>query len=380
MLRPAPSILSVGSDPISPPPPGHLLPRHRRRRLHAPTPIQAQAIPLVLAGRDLLGIAQTGTGKTAAFALPILQRLAAAPRAARAAARAACLVLTPTRELAAQIAESFRTYGRHLRISRTPSIFGGVGQDPQVRALRARRRRARRHARAGCSTSSSSATLRLDDVEVFVLDEADRMLDMGFIRDVRKIVATLPEQAPDAVLLGHHAAGDRASSPTSMLHDPGAGRGDAGGHRPSRRIDQRVIFVDQADKRALLRAAAARSRRSTARWSSPAPSTAPTASPSSSSRPASAPRPSTATSRRTRASARSTASRPAQSRVLVATDIAARGIDVDGITHVVNFDLPNVPESYVHRIGRTARAGADGHRDLASATPRSARSCATSRS
>jgi ATP-dependent RNA helicase RhlE len=319
-----------------------------------PTPIQAQAIPHLLLGRDLLGIAQTGTGKTAAFALPILQRLAAnrtrpAPRSARV------LVLTPTRELAAQIGDSFRTYGRHLGLKHTV-VFGGVGQQPQVDALI-------RGIDILVATPGRLLDLlnqrhvRLDAVETFVLDEADRMLDMGFIRDVRKIVALLPKRRQTLLFSATmpsdigRLAGEILSDPIRVEVTPSA--------TTVERVEQRVYFVDASQKRALLaeilkdpglarvivftrtKHGANRVTEQLARGGVVAEAIHGNKS-------------QTARQRALEGFRRGRA------RVLVATDIAARGIDIDGVTHVVNFEIPNVPESYVHRIGRTARAGASG--------------------
>ncbi len=326
----------------------------RAENYECPTPIQAQAIPYLLAGRDLLGIAQTGTGKTAAFALPILQHLAAnrvpAPRNSMRA-----LVLTPTRELALQIAESFRTYGRHMGL-RTAVIFGGVSQGPQVDALR-------RGIDILVATPGRLLDLhqqghvRYDGVSVFVLDEADRMLDMGFIRDIRRIVPLLPKARqsllfsatmPDEI---NRLIGTLLKDPVRVEVTPAA--------TTVERIQQRVMFVDAGNKRALLAAllkdgtisralvftrtkhAANRVAEGLAKGGIPAEAIHGNKS----------------QNQRQRALGNF---RDGRARVLVATDIAARGIDIDGITHVINFELPNVPESYVHRIGRTARAGADG--------------------
>ncbi|MDE2229658.1 MAG: DEAD/DEAH box helicase [Alphaproteobacteria bacterium] len=326
----------------------------RAENYETPTPIQAQAIPHLLAGRDLLGIAQTGTGKTAAFALPILQRLAAtrtpAPRNSMHA-----LVLTPTRELALQIADSFRTYGRHMGL-RTAVIFGGVGQGPQVDALR-------RGIDILVATPGRLLDLhqqghvRYDGLSVFVLDEADRMLDMGFIRDIRRIVPLLPKQRqsllfsatmPDEI---NRLIGTLLKDPVRVEVTPSA--------TTVERIDQRVMFVESGNKRALLASllgdkavvralvftrtkhAANRVAEGLAKGGIGAEAIHGNKSQGA----------------RQRALGNF---RDGRTRVLVATDIAARGIDVDGITHVINFELPNVPESYVHRIGRTARAGADG--------------------
>jgi len=330
-----------------------------QRALHAenyerPTPIQAQAIPHLLAGRDLLGIAQTGTGKTAAFALPILQRLAAnrvpAPHKSMRA-----LVLTPTRELALQIADSFRGYGRHLGL-RTAVIFGGVSQGPQVDALR-------RGTDIVVATPGRLLDLhqqghvRFDGVSVFVLDEADRMLDMGFIRDIRRIVPLLPK-ARQSLLFSATMPDEIGRLIGTLLKDPVRVEVTPAATTVER-IDQRVMFVDAGQKRALLASllgdrAIARALVFT-RTKHGANRVAEGLAKSGIR--AEAIHGNKSQSQRQRALGNF---RDGHTRVLVATDIAARGIDIDGITHVINFELPNMPESYVHRIGRTARAGADG--------------------
>ncbi|MFI5023511.1 MAG: DEAD/DEAH box helicase [Alphaproteobacteria bacterium] len=334
-----------------------LEPIHRALRAanyERPTPIQAQAIPHLLAGRDLVGIAQTGTGKTAAFALPILHRLSAqhAP-VGRGFVRA--LVLTPTRELAIQIDESFRTYGRYLSL-RHAVVYGGVNQRPQVAALS-------RGLDILVATPGRLLDLmgqghvRLERLSVFVLDEADRMLDMGFIHDVRKIIATLPKARQSLFFsatmppeIGRLAA-SILSNPARVEVTPAASTVE--------RVEQRVLFVDAARKRALLaeilkdpaitRALVfTRTKHGANRLAEQLEriGVQVEAIHGNKSQPA-----------RQRALE---SFRAGETRVLVATDIAARGIDIDGISHVINYELPNVPESYVHRIGRTARAGADG--------------------
>jgi len=321
-----------------------------------PTPIQAQAIPQLLAGRDLLGIAQTGTGKTAAFALPILQRLAASRGQAGLQRKTArCLVLTPTRELALQIGDSFRAYGRHLGL-RSLVIFGGVGQNPQVAGM-ARGVDILTATPGRLLDLIGQGHLRLDAIETVVLDEADRMLDMGFIHDVKKIVALLPKQR-QTLLFSATMPTAIARLAAGILRDPVRVEVTP----PSTTvelIEQRVAFVERAGKRemlcAMLRDAAlarvlvfTRTRHTANRVAEQLTRAGFSAE---------------AIHGNKSQGARQRALegfRAGQVRVLVATDIAARGIDVDGITHVVNYELPNVPDTYVHRIGRTARAGAAG--------------------
>jgi ATP-dependent RNA helicase RhlE len=318
------------------------------------TPIQQQTIPIVLSRRDVIGIAQTGTGKTAAFALPLLHGLAADPRPA---ARKSCriLVLSPTRELSSQILDSFRTYGRHLRI-RTALAIGGVSMGAQVRSML-----------NGVDVLVATPgrlldlvktnALRLDGVECLVLDEADRMLDMGFIHDIRKIVARLPVRRqtlmfsatmPRAIT---ELAAQMLRDPVKVAVAPVAATAD--------RVEQRIIRVDRPAKPAILvdllrhetidrcliftrtKHGADKVVRNLRHAGIAADAIHGNKS----------------QGQRERVLA---AFRKGEVRTLVATDIAARGIDVDGISHVVNYDMPNVPETYVHRIGRTARAGAEG--------------------
>jgi len=319
-----------------------------------PTPIQAQAIPHVLAGRDLLGIAQTGTGKTAAFALPILQLLSESPRPARFR-EPRVLVVAPTRELAIQIGEAFAVYGKQIRFRQTV-IYGGVGQRPQVQAL-ARGVDVLVATPGRLLDLMNQRHLSLQSVEFLVLDEADRMLDMGFIHDVRKIVAALPRQRqtlffsatmPSAVA---GLAGGILSDPVKVSVTPSA--------TTVERIEQGVYFVRAADKRRLLtevlqdRALSrvivfSRTKHGANRIAEHL---------EKASIGAEAIHGNKSQAARHRALE---AFKSGRVRVMVATDIAARGIDVDGVSHVINFDLPNVPEDYVHRIGRTARAGAAG--------------------
>ena len=320
-----------------------------------PTPIQAQAIPPVLLGRDLLGIAQTGTGKTAAFALPILHRLAANRRPApRGGARV--LVLSPTRELATQIAESFKTYGKHLGFS-VAVIFGGAKYGPQIKALTAGvdilvatpgrliDHLGERHARLG-------------ETEVLVLDEADQMLDLGFLQPIRRIVSHLPKARQNLFFSATmpteigKLAGELLVDPVKVSVTPQA--------TTVERVEQRLIFVEADRKRELLAELFAdpamsraivftRTKRGADRVAK---------SLEAAGVPAASIHGDKSQSQRERALA---AFKQGATRALVATDIAARGIDIDAVSHVVNFELPHVPESYVHRIGRTARAGATGY-------------------
>jgi ATP-dependent RNA helicase RhlE len=319
-----------------------------------PTPIQTDAIPRVREGRDLIGIAQTGTGKTAAFALPILDQLAATPKSLE---KKTCrvLVLSPTRELSGQILDSFRTYGRHLRLT-SALVIGGVSMGNQVRALM-----------GGVDVLVAtpgrlidlvrSNALRLNRVEVLVLDEADRMLDMGFIHDIRTIVAKLPAER-QTLLFSATMPREIVELAATMLRNPAKVAVTPGGSTVER-VAQRIIHTDRAAKPSLLietlkaetvdralvftrtKHGADKVARSLAKGGIAAEAIHGNKS----------------QNRRERVLADFRAGRV---RTLVATDIAARGIDVDGISHVINYDLPNIPESYVHRIGRTARAGATG--------------------
>ncbi|MEO0983810.1 MAG: DEAD/DEAH box helicase [Pseudomonadota bacterium] len=319
-----------------------------------PTPIQVQAIPRLLEGRDLVGIAQTGTGKTAAFALPALDRLARSPRGLpKGGARV--LVLSPTRELASQIADSFRTYGAHLRLT-VNTVFGGVKIGKHLSTMR-----------GGSDVLVATPgrlidlmdrrALRLDDVEVFVLDEADQMMDMGFIHALKKIIPQLPGDRQNLFFSATmpkpiaDLAGSFLNDPVKVSVTPAA--------TTAERVEQRVLFVSGDEK---LKALGALVRRPDVERA--------------------------LVFTRTKhgadkvvrklggygvqaAAIHGNRSQPQREKalkgfragsipVLVATDIAARGIDVPGVSHVFNFELPNVPEAYVHRIGRTARAGAEG--------------------
>ena len=319
-----------------------------------PTPIQAQSIPALLEGRDLLGLAQTGTGKTAAFALPILQMLAA-DRARPGPKEARALVLAPTRELAMQISQSFESYGKTLKL-RQAVIFGGVNQFRQVRAM------------SGGVDILVATPGRLLDLmnqrhvhlartSILVLDEADRMLDMGFVRDVRKIMAALPQKRQSLLFSAtmpksiEHLAAEILSDPVRVEVTPKVVTVD--------KIDQRVLHVDGKRKRELLTKLLedddlsrvivfTRTKHCANRVSEQLDKAGLS---------------SEAIHGNKSQGARQKALdmfRNGKARVLVATDIAARGIDVSGITHVINYELPNEPESYVHRIGRTARAGRSG--------------------
>jgi ATP-dependent RNA helicase RhlE len=318
------------------------------------TPVQAQAIPHILSRRDVLGCAQTGTGKTAAFALPVLHRLSEG-MGQGGSTRPRCLVLCPTRELATQIGESFRVYGKHVGL-RIGVVFGGVGINPQAGMLR----------RGVDILVATPGRLRdlmgqgfadLSGVEILVLDEADRMLDMGFIEDIRRIVASLPS-GRQTLLFSATMPGEIRRFADGILRDPASVQIGAVS-RTADNIDQSVYFVERAEKPALL-----------ARLVNDLPMARAVVF--------------TRTKhgadrlvRRLHASGISSEaihgnkSQNARQRaldnfrrgkmpVLVATDVASRGIDVDGITHVVNYDLTDEPETYVHRIGRTARAGASG--------------------
>ena len=321
---------------------------------HTPTPIQEQAIPVLLTGRDLLGIAQTGTGKTAAFALPTLQRLAKNPRAlSRGQVRS--LILTPTRELASQIAASFSAYGRSLRF-RMAVVFGGVGQQKQVDAL-ARGVDVLVATPGRLLDLMGQGHVRLSGVEIFVLDEADRMLDMGFIHDIRKVIAVLPAKR-QTLLFSATMPGDIAALAGGVLKDPA--RVEATPPATTvEKVEQKVMFVDRADKKDLLLDLLASGGVAMALVFTRTKHGANKLAEFLAKRriPADAIHGNKSQTAREHALARF---RNGQLRALVATDIAARGIDVADISHIINYDLPNEPESYVHRIGRTARAGKSG--------------------
>jgi ATP-dependent RNA helicase RhlE len=318
-----------------------------------PTPIQAQTIPHALQGKDILGLAQTGTGKTAAFALPILQLLNREQFNGYKHTRA--LILTPTRELATQISESFQSYGRYTNVKQEV-IFGGVSQHPQTIALRN-------------GTDVLIATpgrlldlmnqgyVHLDYLELFVLDEADRMLDMGFIHDVRKVIKALPKQK-QTMLFSATMPPQIAQLVASLLHNPLRVE-VAPVSSAAERIEQFVYFIPKQKKQSLLvhllneknikrTLVFTRTKHGADRIAKELKKISIRAD---------------AIHGNKSQSARQNALhnfKTGKLKVLVATDIAARGIDVDALEHVINFDLPDVAETYVHRIGRTGRAGANG--------------------
>ena len=319
-----------------------------------PTPIQAQTIPAALEGADILGCAQTGTGKTAAFALPILNEISLQKRHAQPN-RPLALVLAPTRELAIQIGDSFATYGKHLRL-KTVLVYGGVGQGNQVQALD-------RGVHILVATPGrlldlmNQGFIELNDLEIFVLDEADRMMDMGFLPDLKRIIRELPEER-QSLFFSATMPPKIMELAQSMLWNP-ISVNVTPKKTSVERIEQGVMFVEKNHKQSLLQKILAEPQVERA-----------------------------IVFTRTKRGANMVAERLCKSgvkavaihgnksqnarqraldafrnkfvQVLVATDVAARGIDIDGVTHVVNFDIPHEPESYVHRIGRTGRAGAEG--------------------
>jgi len=321
-----------------------------------PTPVQRNAIPVVLDGKDVLAGAQTGTGKTAGFTLPMLQRLSKTP-AGKGRRPVRALVLTPTRELAAQVGESVQTYGRHLPLKSTV-IFGGVKINPQIEKLR-------RGVDILVATPGrlldhvSQKTVDLSQVEILVLDEADRMLDMGFIHDIRKVMALLPDKhARQTLLFSATFSNEIKQLANRLLNQPElievARRNITAEH-----IEQKVYPVDKGRKRELLSfmigsrnwrqvLVFTRTKHGANRLSQQLEKDGLTASAIHGNKSQGA---------RTRALA---GFKNGDVRVLVATDIAARGLDIDQLPHVVNYELPNVPEDYVHRIGRTGRAGNEG--------------------
>jgi ATP-dependent RNA helicase RhlE len=320
-----------------------------------PTPIQAKAIPIILQNRDLLGCAQTGTGKTAAFAIPMLQLLHNNPIKRNEKSRIRSLILTPTRELAIQIGESFAAYGRHTNVKHTV-IFGGVGQKPQTDALQ-------RGVDVVIATPGrlldliNQGFIKLNQLEQFVLDEADRMLDMGFVHDVKKIIKLLPAKRlslffsatmPPAIVT---LANTILKNPTKVEVTPVSSTADT--------IKQAVYFVNKSDKNNLLLHILEDATIQTALVF--------TRTKHGADKVVKVLRKAGVTSEAIHGNKSQNARQNAlknfknqTTRVLVATDIAARGIDVDDLTHVINYEIPNIPETYVHRIGRTGRAGAKG--------------------
>jgi ATP-dependent RNA helicase RhlE len=329
----------------------------REKGYEVPTPVQAQAIPLILAGRDLLAGAQTGTGKTAGFVLPILQMLAPQASTSTSPARHAirCLVLTPTRELCMQVEESVRIYGKHIPL-RSTTVFGGVNINPQIKALR-----------SGVEILVATPGRLLDlygqgavnfsQLQFLVLDEADRMLDMGFIRDIKKILALLPAKR-QSLLFSATFSDEIRQLVSGMLNNP-ASVDVAPRNAAAELVDQLVHPVDRERKRALLShlirtqkleqvLVFTRTKHGANRLSEQLETDGITSSAihGNKSQP-----------QRIKALADF---KDGKIRVLVATDIAARGLDIDQLPHVVNYELPQVAEDYVHRIGRTGRAGSEG--------------------
>jgi len=320
-----------------------------------PTPIQTQAIPLVLAGHDLLAAAQTGTGKTAGFTLPILHRLTQSPAANARPRRPRCLIITPTRELAAQVEESVKTYGRHVAV-KSVVVFGGVGFQPQADALRrgvdilvATPGRLLDHA--------GQKTVDLSGVEILVLDEADRMLDMGFIHDIRRVLALLPKQRQNLLFSATFSDEIRALAGGFLVNPRRVEV--ARRNAPPELVEQAVYLVEREHKRHVLAhlirqgnwiqvLVFMRTKHGANRLAEQLVRDGIAASAIHGNKSQGA---------RTRALADF---KNGKVPVLVATDIAARGLDIEELPHVVNFELPNVPEDYVHRIGRTGRAGCTG--------------------
>jgi ATP-dependent RNA helicase RhlE len=320
-----------------------------------PTPIQAEAIPIILEGKDLLGVAQTGTGKTAAFAIPILQLLKASEVTTHKRRKVRSLIVTPTRELAIQIDESFKAYGRHTGLKSTV-VFGGVNQNPQVNAIR-----------EGIDILIATpgrlldiinqGFLSLHNVEIFVLDEADRMLDMGFIHDVKKLLTLLPVKKQTLFFSATmpteitKLASSILKNPSKVSVTPVSSTVDI--------INQQVYFVDKGNKNSLLKEILQDDKIKTALVFTRTKHGADKVVKFLVNHDiiAEAIHGNKSQNNRQRAL---TNFKEQTTRVLVATDIAARGIDVDDLQYVINFEMSNIPETYVHRIGRTGRAGAKG--------------------
>ncbi len=322
-----------------------------------PTPVQKQAIPYILQGRDVLAGAQTGTGKTAAFTLPLLQRLSTGPAPEKVKGRKPirALVLTPTRELASQVEESVRIYGKYLPLT-SAVIFGGVNINPQFSMLRrgvdilvATPGRLLDHLGQG--------SLDLSSVETLILDEADRMLDMGFIRDIRRVIAVLPKKRQNLMFSATYTDEIRTLA-EGLLANP-ASVEVARRNTPAEKVAQRIFPVDRDRKRELLSTLISegdwrqvlvftRTKHGANRLAKQLEQDGLTTAAIHGNKSQAA---------RTKALA---GFKNGEVRILVVTDIAARGLDIDMLPHVVNFELPNIPEDYVHRIGRTGRAGAEG--------------------
>jgi ATP-dependent RNA helicase RhlE len=328
-----------------------LLENIKREGYTQPTPIQSQTIPQILAGRDVIGCAQTGTGKTAAFAFPIIQLLGVKTHTRHIRA----LILSPTRELAAQIGQQFEVYSRNTPLRHTV-IFGGVGQTPQVEAIQ-------RGVDILVATPGrlldlmNQGIIHLNKLDIFVLDEADRMLDMGFIHDIKRVIKALPPQRQNLLFSATmpqeitKLSQQFLDNPVQIEVNPQSSTVD--------KIDQFVYFVERPDKKNLLKHILTTQTyeqvliftRTKYRANTLAKQL------SKAHLPAEAIHGGKSQTARTRALDNF---RAGKTKILVATDIAARGLDIEAVSHVINFDLPNIPESYVHRIGRTARAGADG--------------------
>ena len=320
-----------------------------------PTPIQEQAIPIILQRKDLLGCAQTGTGKTAAFAIPIIQILHETHNLAKGRRKIKSLIVTPTRELAIQIGESFAAYGRHAGLKHTV-IFGGVGERPQTDALR-----------AGIDILIATPGRLLDlmnqgyidlrSIELFVLDEADRMLDMGFIHDVKRIIAELPRER-QSLFFSATMPADIVKLSQTILNNPSKVEVTPES-TTAEKVEQQMYMVNFADKRSLLlhllrnqeivsALVFTRTKHGADKVVQHLQKNGHNAMAIHGNK-----------SQNARQKALSDF-KAGKIRVLVATDIAARGIDVDDLSHVINFEIPNIPETYVHRIGRTGRAGQSG--------------------
>ncbi|MDF2889814.1 MAG: box helicase [Clostridia bacterium] len=327
----------------------------KAEQYHKPTPIQEKAIPSILAGRDLLGCAETGTGKTAAFAIPILQSLSRERRVKRDAHQIRALILAPTRELAGQIGESFEAYGQYLSL-RTMVVYGGVSQNYQTEALR-----------AGIDILVATPGRLLDlisqgfvsiqHVEMFVLDEADRMLDMGMVQDVKKIIAQMPRKRQNMLFSATMPQGV-SQLVSSILINPvkiEVNRSSSS----NKLMKQELYYVDGKDKIALVIHLLKNKSIASALVFTRTKQRADHVTKALQQEGIQAQAIHGDKSQQVRQAALNSF-KTRELRVLVATDVAARGIDVEELSHVINFDLPNIPETYIHRIGRTGRAGMGG--------------------